>query len=475
MAQGEPQERPQEDPIPRVTLDTTFANLYGDKRGILVLSTQSLNQYVDPNGKGTLKYCYHDVVVNDTDPSDNARQDIHDVHIEGQRNAFIAGSMKVLIFTSLSRDDPNDGKADMVITMDGLNVNQQPKITFADSPYTLRLPENWKLAPVLPVDCFEKYNLLISLDTHYEIISKRGLAVSGLPNPDSVLLDFETRGKATEFEKKMHDEKVFRAVQGCELPFVVKLQQTISGYGTFVVANEEARFKTILQLTLIFQKLSCRVTIENIHLCPATVVITELIPSDRPMEVSFFVRPNGKAFFVSGAWQNPGSTDLFDGYVVKYSEQNTIKGKVSGLLDTVAKFVYSKGYYGPIGINILKEKNTSRLVIVDLNIRPCASHIVGLLRGHFESRGLEWAGLKELMKVPFTRKEFVERMRKEMMSGELVIVAWYEDRRGSGSWGSFVMGAESENPLVSAVRYLQELKAPGEDNSSELVGEAEHV
>src|SRR6202043_1250702 len=109
------------------------------------------------------------------------------------------------------------------------------KIAFADSPHTLRLPENWKLAPVLPVDCFEEHDLLISLDTHYEILSKRGLAVSDLPNPKSVLLDFETRGQVTEFEKKMHDEKVFRAVQGCQLPFVVKLQQTISGYGTFVV------------------------------------------------------------------------------------------------------------------------------------------------------------------------------------------------------------------------------------------------
>jgi hypothetical protein len=478
----EPQD-PLQEPIPRVTLDTTFANLYDDKRGVLVLSTQLLNRYVDPKGKGSLKYCYHDI-VNDTDSSDNSEQDILGFHMEAQRNAYIAGSMKVLFFTSLSRGNPNDGKIDMAITMDGINVNQQPKLAFAASPKTTRFSEDWKLVPILPVDCFKKHNLLISLSTHYEIISKRGLAVSDLPNPTSVLLDFETGGKVTESEKKMHDEKVFRAIQGCSLPFAVKLQQTISGYGTFAVADEAARFRAIVQLTLIFQKLSRKVTVENIRLHPATVVVTELIHSERPMEISFFVRPNGKVFFISGAWHSPGAwhnpgawrnagrANLFDGHVVKYSEQNTIKGKVSGLLDKVAKFVYRKGYYGPVGINILRERHTDRLVIVDLNIRPCASHIMGLLRGHFEPRGLDWAGLKEMVKVPFTRLEFADRLKNEMINGELVVVAWYEDRRGGGSWGSFAIGTQSEESLVSALKYIQELKATKEDDSSGLTGEA---
>jgi hypothetical protein len=348
--------------------------------------------------------------------------------MKGQRNAFVAGNMRVVTFTSWPQGDPNDGIADMAITMDGLGVGQQPKIAFVDSPDVIQLPEHWKLAPVLPVDCLEKCNLLVSLDVHYEILSKRGLATSDLPFPKYVLLDFRTHGQVTDFEKKLYSQTVYEVIQECELPFVVKLQQTISGYGTFIVDNEDVRFDTLTHLKSIVPELLRRVIVENIHLYPATVVLYESIPSDRSMTVSFFVRPNGEAPFISGTWRNFDSESDLGGCIVNYSEQDRIEGEVSGLLDRVAKFVHSKGYYGPVGIDVLK-KNTGELVIVDLKVRTCASHVMGLLRGHFEERGLQWAGLKESVKVPFTRTEFTEVVRQEMTKGLLVIVAWYEDRK----------------------------------------------
>jgi hypothetical protein len=56
-------------PIPQITLDTTFADIYGDRRSSLTLSTQALNRYANLKGKRTSKYCYYDVDIDGWSPS----------------------------------------------------------------------------------------------------------------------------------------------------------------------------------------------------------------------------------------------------------------------------------------------------------------------------------------------------------------------------------------------------------------------
>jgi hypothetical protein len=457
--------------FPRVTLDRTFADLYGDKKDSLILSTQMLNRYVDAQGGGHPKYYYHDMAVADkSQGGEGTRRDILDVYMRGQRNTFVCGNMLVLTFFSGTPNDPNDDKLDIMCTMNGLNLNQQPRLAFCCSPKPIKLPRDKLLVPALPVDCISQHRLLIDPDIHYVITSKRGLALSGLPNPKSNLLDFETRGQATEDEKSLHAEKVLRVIQEHELPFAVKLQQTISGYGTFIINSENTRVDAIAKLKSILPSSLSKVAPKNINLHPATVIVSELTPSDGSIALSFFVKPDGEVFFISGSWQNFEDAHHYDGCCINYSEQDKFRDEVSGLLDKVAKFVYDKGYYGPIGLDVLKSKSTGELIVVDLNARPCASHVVGLLRGHFEKRGLQWACLKEMVKVPFTRKEFFDVMREEIASGRLVIVAWCEDKNDSGSWGSFVLGAESKEVLIKDVQRLQEINKPTSSHSSGLFG-----
>jgi hypothetical protein len=283
------------------------------------------------------------------------------------------------------------------------------------------------------------------------------------------VIDFEHAGPVSEYEKMEYVVTVANELRTCDLPFVVKLQQSLSGYGTFIVDSEAMRSNTIVQLTSeTLPTLLNKVSSANVHLHPAAVILSEFIPSDGSMAISFFVKPSARPVFISGTWQIFNDERHFDGCFINYTEQDRIKHEVQDLMERAAIFVNLRGYCGPIGIDVLKNKYTGKLFIVDLNARPCASHVVGLLRGHFQKRGLQWACLREMVKVPFTRKEFVEVMKQELMDGKVVIVSWHEEKKDGGSWGSFVVGAEDQKDLTLTVQRLQQLKRPAAPEEPQL-------
>ena len=135
-----------------------------------------------------------------------------------------------------------------------------------------------------------------------------------------------------------------------------------------------------------------------------------------------------------------------------------IESEYSGIMNEIAAFLHREGYYGPAGVDLLKDEKTGKDYIVDLNVRIPGSVIVGLLSNHFTKRGLNWACLEEDVKLPFNRDEFLKKMHREICEGRLIIVMWHENWNVGESLACFVLGAETEDMLK---KFLTNLKNMG--------------
>ncbi len=84
--------------------------------------------------------------------------------------------------------------------------------------------------------------------------------------------------------------------------------------------------------------------------------------------------------------------------------------------------------------------------------RTASSGLLGSLRGHFVSRGMNHAGLL-LVRFGMGRREFGERMDGEMEAGRIVIVGWFE-QNANLSCARTVVGAEDGESLANIIDKL---------------------
>ncbi|MCJ1346140.1 hypothetical protein MMC31_004353, partial [Peltigera leucophlebia] len=112
--------------------------------------------------------------------------------------AFMAGKMPLVIF-DLNKDaeefrvfnseSRRPHQADAYDVFDQLTPLQRPELTFVEKPSDIKLGQDSRVAVICPMDCLLLLPHLVDPESHYEALSKRGLALSGLPTPDSEIVD----------------------------------------------------------------------------------------------------------------------------------------------------------------------------------------------------------------------------------------------------------------------------------------------
>lgn len=120
-----------------------------------------------------------------------------------------------------------------------------------------------------------------------------------------------------------------------------------------------------------------------------------------------------------------------------------------------AKWLHRYGYFGPAGADIL-ETQDGEFYIVDLNVRTSGSLGLPLMQTHFTSRGLQCASSISAT-VRKSRDEFCEQWRGELESGQLCIVAWYQDKNVGLSYVDVVVGAEDDEHLTEMLSKIRSL------------------
>lgn len=432
----------------------------GKKNPVLVASCPSSSVDFSEDFTKSTKFVWQDAAVNNPKKLENL---CHPLDVKyslvAQRFAFTAGAMPVVLI--------NAEEKMLQECAQQLAAEQQPELRFYDSPEDIEIHGNEALALTLPIDALEKHPHVIEAEDHYRLLSKRDLAVSPLPTPYTKVLDIDVKpydDAKTGFQKQT--EYVAYAVQSHTPPFVVKFQQSLSGEGTFLVPDVKARDELVQHFTKdkVLKTLFAQVNEGNKHLLPASVILSEYVMGDSVQMhgLSFFVGRDGSVRFLCSGEQDMDESNHWAGAMMIYDNQEKLEKLLTPTMNEVGKYLYENGYFGPVGADILHDKEKDRFVVVDLNVRCSGSLILGALRRPFEEKGYKEAYLLTSIKFPCSKAELMEKFRMEFEEGRIVVVGWLERKDKDGDWGSLAVAGEDHETVTKLVGRLENLGIDGD-------------
>jgi hypothetical protein len=343
----------------------------------------------------------------------------------------------------------------------------------------------------------ERYNLIVPPDTQWFLNSKEALANSGLPTPKCEIVELAECGadaslccalcRDTSTGKEFliptacegargrwfqeQCTRIYEALSVQRLPFVLKMQQTFGGAGTYIIHTETDRKKLIQDFRDgILRRLLSSITKANAHLRPGTLLLSELVAEPiGDYGLTFFVTDNGsEPIFLAASEQITDNNKAWIGSTINYSRQQELEDKFGPLVQSIASWLRRYGYIGPAGADVLEtrklisaetprpvEDGFSQFHIVDLNVRTSGSLCLPLLRGHFASRGL-YSASSFSISVQKKREAFIEIFREEFEAGRMCILSWYDDLHSEISLADVAVGAKDEHQLKVAVQSIRD-------------------
>ncbi|KAK0669251.1 hypothetical protein QBC41DRAFT_320207 [Cercophora samala] len=501
--------------LPTIKLDTTLTQLFrsaGPKNASIRLGMVfcGVNSGVDlnPDFPRNTKYLYQDSPFN-TVPRKELTRKNHELKkslamkylsLIPQRDAFIAGPSPVIMFhMNQSPATVAHDREEASTTLSVLDPSQRPNLVFCPGPSKIPMKEHGidKITYKIVADGLESYPLTHSLEPHWILNSKAGLARSGLPTPKCDIVSVKGYPPAPpksccevcRADKRSNDltfipesctgprgqwletqsSKIISAISSRPVPFVLKNQQVFGGAGTWVVTTQEQKEDLLSAFSSPdgpLRKLLSQVTAENYHMDPAAVIISDMVSDPiGDYGLTFFVNENGEHVFLAASEQMIDGNNAWVGSTIVYSRQKALHEKFRGLISRTAEFVARHGYVGPVGIDVLETRTEgetethdgerTKFHVVDLNVRTSGSLALPLLKGHFTGRGLDCASSFGIT-VKGGREEFVRRWQHEFEEGRMFVLSWYEDREEGESIADVVVGAEDEEGLGRMIEGVRE-------------------
>ncbi|KAF3927777.1 hypothetical protein ABW20_dc0100267 [Dactylellina cionopaga] len=454
--------------LPLIKVSPTLADLYPTLKKpialvpIIVLSNRELTDSVPQSSK----FLYQDTTTNQNDEENDVKDGdasngdnleeapptVKYLSLIPQRFAFAAGNMPVVVF-DLHPEEAEAGRKHAQSTLSVIEESSRPKLHFFSGPGDEKFStDKWTLANSFPMDGLESHSHVISTETHYEILSKGGLAISGLQTPackrlvvesisgpfnrccevclgggsSEIITDDCTGHRGKWLAKEV--EKIIQGVREHSIPYVLKFQQTVSGAGTYIITKQSEREELLRDLPAILKSHLPKINRKNRHLDPGDVLITD---SSRISKIHC---------------HSLSSSKLMGTAYLSAAPNNTWTTK------DIGKFLHEKGYYGPVGADILEDKSGVQWV-VDLNVRTPSSLVLGVLEEHFKSRGFDVATLvSETLGV--LRKDFYHLFKQQLEDGRIVIVGWYEDDHMA--WAELVIAGETQKEMKALKEKVEE-------------------
>ena len=456
-----------------VVLDTTLQELYSleqvdNQNIVLVYAVPTVVQTTSAVPLSS-KFAYQSPLATTTESDELARLFLQ---VVPQLFGFIAGKMPLIMY-DLEKEEAavlGDSKQhpfqrahqnDALRVLEHLSPFQQPELSFVAKPDDIILPPGAKVAVVNPIDCMLHLPHLIDPESHYEVLSKRSLALSGLPTPKSEVIDTEVQPYQTHDDALMKSEtaRMISSIFERQVPFVIKVPQALSGQGTFLVRTEIDRQIAFKALETETKRMLRQINDSNVHMRPCSLIFQELIPGEA-VALSMFVTKTGKGIFTSCCPQIVDRTGHWGGGFISYKQQLRLEKLYAGTINELANYMHRKGYHGPIGADVMTDEH-GRQLIIDLNVRVTGSHPLGFLRTHFSvNRNLHEAVLFFPLYLKCSRDTFDEVFEQELRNGSLIINAWCHDRHGKSSIAAISLAAEDSERLRDFIERLNEYKVP---------------
>lgn len=433
-----------------VILDHTLEELYsreGDASNLVLVFAYPTS----PTQFQSTKFPYQGPLF----PRKNDRiSTLRRLHNSPVKFSLIAGKLPVILLDPNFEENEGSGlkgesshfHADALEVFGQLHTDQRAKLSIIRSCEDLMLEPNSKLVVLGPLDRLEHLPHVVDPEVHYELLSKRGLAKSGLPTPETSVIDTSLNPNKIHNLQELDEEicRMLAPIAERALPFAVKVPQAIGGVGTFLVQTETERESAIERLRGELPQMLQDFNPQNQHLHPCCLIVQNFVPGET-VGISLFVTQKGKGVFISCWKQVMSERGTWTGGSICYTEQPKLERKYAATIDQIALFLHKRGYYGPAGADVLTDPNGAHL-IVDLNVRVTGSYSLGCLRGHFEGRGLSFALLYSFT-VHCNQSDFRRRFQKEMTDGSLVILTWTSNLPDGSSMASVNIAAPDQAGL----------------------------
>ena len=378
--------------------------------------------------------------------------------------AFMVGKMPVFMFDLdqnaedlhlLNSKAWRPHQADAYRVLDGLAPHQRPDLKFVEKPSDIKLGPNGRLAIFAPLDCLLPLHHLVDPEAHYELLSKRGLALSGLPTPETEIVD-TVLGLAQVSDQDLVDSEVRRImsrIRARQPPFVIKMPQSIGGHGTFMIRTDADRTDAIRILGPETKRMLGQINSRNAHMYPCSLMLQRMIPRGERVALSLFVTRSGRAIFNACCHLLMDLNEQW-GDFVDYSEQDALQVKYADRTNQLSAYAHQRGYWGPMGADILTDVDGQQL-IVDMNVRMTGCHPLGALRGHFGRLGLKVAATLFLSILRLTRDEFDLQFGAELHFGSVVVIAWVHMRDKKTSMTKLTLAAEDKEKLDELIEKVK--------------------
>ncbi|KAG7001480.1 hypothetical protein G7Y79_00031g065950 [Physcia stellaris] len=436
-----------------IVLDTTLHDLYSldgaDKHNVvLVIVLPSSRLALTPSIPISKIFAYQDS-RRESGAEDKLAASM--VQIVPQELSFAAGKMPLIYFDVGGNHIAPGGcstLSDAHRNVSQLAAAQQPDLRILKGPKDIHLLPGEKIAIFNPMDCLLHLPHLVDPEIHYGLLSKKDLALSRLPVPASEIIMSRLKTSEISDDRLVAEEaeRMINIIKDRRPPFVVKMPQAISSYGTFL-ARTELEKRKVIQLLEEQVKILLRQTNEwNAHMSPSSLIIQDYIPSET-VPVAFFITRSGRSIFIGCARQGLDSKGLWERSSMSYREQDRLQREYASIIDVSTTYIFKKGYYGPVGLDVMTDASGQHL-IVDFNIRSTASQMLGFFKNHFSrDRGLHEAAIFSRLDLGCTRDQFEKDFEEEFNSGSLIIIGWAHLRKSKSSLACVVMAAEDKEKL----------------------------
>ncbi|MCJ1347281.1 hypothetical protein MMC31_005503 [Peltigera leucophlebia] len=452
-------------PVP-IVLDTTLRDLYtcegGDEDITLVFVIPAVEAQTSAGIPLSMKFTYQTPAYPTKNGDLLAREHLQ---LMPQAFAFMAGKMPLVMFDLnqdakefrvLNSESRRPHQADAYDVFDQLTPLQRPELTFVEKPSDIKLGQDSRVAVISPMDCLLLLPHLVDPEVHYEALSKRGLALSGLPTPDSEIVD-TVLGPAQIPDHELVDcevQRMMSRIRSRQPPFVIKMPQSHAGQGTFIVRTEADRTDAIRTLEPETKRMLNQINSSNAHMSPCSLILQSLIPGEA-IALSLFITKSGRPIFNACCSQLFNTDGSWGGNFCDYREEGTLRAQYADTAAKLGAHMYKMGYWGPMGADIMTDADGRQLVI-DLNVRVTGSHSLGPLRGHFARLGLNVATTLSCLVLRLTREEFQEEFREELLHlGSIVVNAWIHTKDGKTGIARVTLAARDKKELDELVKRLK--------------------
>ncbi len=342
-------------PIP-IVLDTTLRDLYtcegGDEDITLVFVIPPTDVQTAAGIPLSKKFTYQSPVYPTIDGDLMAREFLQ---LIPQAFAFMAGKMPLVMFDLnqdaeefrvLNSESRRPHQADAYHVFDQLTPLQRLELTFVEKPSDIKFGQDSRVAIICPMDCLLLLPHLVDPEAHYETLSKRGLALSGLPTPDSEIVD-TVLGPAQISDHEIVDFEVQRMmsrIRAHQPPFVIKMPQAASGQGTFVVRTKADRNNAIRTLEPETKRMLNQINSLNAHMSPCSLILQSLIPGEA-VALSLFVTKSGRPIFNACCSQLFEANGRWAGSFCDYHKEETLRAQYADTAAKLGVYMHKMGYW----------------------------------------------------------------------------------------------------------------------------------